>query len=104
MKSVLKTIVTFLQPTIPKCVFLIIAVFLGLLCITEYDATSKVTWIEAHGWPLTFFVLTKYQGPCSGDTCIEVHIQDFFLCATIFNILVYYLFSCALDYLMSKLH
>ena len=64
------------RPNLIKLIILTVIMALTLLVVSNYKATSKVTWEESRGIPLPFVTLNKYQGPCSSfNICRETNLQ-----------------------------
>ena len=55
----------------------LILLLLSLLVVTS-TPTSKVTWEDQRGFPLTFLVLGRYTGPCElADKCSRLFLETF---------------------------
>jgi hypothetical protein len=87
---------SFLRPNFLKLAILILALSLTLLIVTEREATSKVSWQEKRGAPLSFLTLVEYRGPCPPSSfCAKVRIRDLHFSALLIDILGWYIISCA---------
>jgi len=54
------------SPTLPNVAMLIVLVILSVLALSEYRATSKISWTESRGLPFSFVTFTEIRGVCSG--------------------------------------
>ena len=53
------------SPTLPNVAMLIILIILSALALSEYNATSKISWQESRGLPFSFLTLTEIRGICN---------------------------------------
>jgi hypothetical protein len=98
-KPTMKTLWNILQPSRLKTVFFVIFTLLASTVTTGFEATSKVTWHVNRGIPFPFIILYENvpMERCLINTiCVETNIQHFYLYALLFDVLVWYLLSCAI--------
>ena len=90
--------IMFLRPNFLKFIILVILFALTLLIATERKPTSKITWEETRGIPLTFVTLIEYRGPCASEEgyCTGHSIQAIEAPAFLFNLIGLYLLACGL--------
>lgn len=95
----MKTIWNFLHPSYRKAALFIILTVLAFTITTGFEPTSKVTWKANRGIPFPFITLFENvpMKRCPINTiCIATNIQQFYLFASLVDMLVWYLLSCAL--------
>jgi len=93
-----------LRPSLPKLIILIILVALSVLALTERVPTTKVTWRESRGIPLTFLILTEYRGPCwpEADFCTYRFLEALYPSPLIVVVLVSYYSACLFHSALQK--
>jgi hypothetical protein len=52
-------------PTLLNVAMLVILLVLSVLALSEYRATSKVSWEESRGLPFSFLTFTEIRGLCN---------------------------------------
>ncbi len=93
----LARILFFFRPGFTKLIILIIAMLLISFVSIDYEETSKVTWVESRGIPLSFLTIVGYAGPCSEFTyCRDASIQTFRTLELLLDVSVWYGVSCLL--------
>ncbi len=90
-------ILFFFRPGLIKLIILIITMLLASFVTIGYEATSKVSWEENRGIPLSFLTIVGYAGPCSESLyCRDASIQTFRPLELLLDVLIWYGFSCLL--------
>jgi len=89
----------FIRPSFKKTLLLLLIIAVSAIIVTEHTATSKVSWQEERGIPLSFMNIVGYEGPCSENGfCRDMNIQSFNFGALIIDIAGWYLISCTIAY------
>jgi hypothetical protein len=88
---------TNISPTPLKLVALILLMVLSVFARLDYEATTKVTFVESRGIPFAFLTVTEIRGLCStGMIFWECRtIASFNFMALIANVLIIYYLICA---------
>jgi hypothetical protein len=95
----MKTFLNFLQPSRLKAASFVISILLASTVTTGFEATSKVTWHANRGIPVPFIILFEnvpFERCPINTICVATNIQQFYLYALLFDMLVWYLLSCAI--------
>lgn len=91
----MKTIWLFLRPSILKVILLAVMLVIASYVVTKHEATSKVSWQENRGIPLSFLIISGYTGPCSPRyACQELKVQKFQMITLLLDIISWYIISC----------
>ena len=82
--------------TLPKSTALIVLIALSVLALSEYQATTKITWEESRGIPLAFLTVTETRGPCLAGAAFWKcrFVEDFHPLQLIANAMVIYYAVC----------
>jgi hypothetical protein len=95
----------FVRPSLFKFASMAILLALSLLVVTQYAATSKVTWEETRGVPLEFITLARYRGPCGpeGAFCHRYDVLALHPFPLALDVLSLYLVSCLVHVLLHRI-
>ncbi len=91
----------FLRPAKTKITLSIILTLLSVIIVTGMEYTSKMTWIAYRGFPFLFIKIYDYVKGSYCDSfniCLATNIQEFYPYSLFIDILLWYLFSCAIVY------
>jgi hypothetical protein len=88
----------FLRPNKANLTLSIIFTLLSLIIVTGLEWTTKMTWNVNRGFPFPIVKIFDYVkgGSCPQyNICLATNIQNFYPSALLLDLLVWYLFSCA---------
>ena len=103
----MKKILKLLRPNLIRLLITLTLVILMMLVVVDYRETSKVSWEETRGIPLSALILNGYYGPCLPlETCKKLSIQSFHTMALLFDSIISYVVACTItvgiDYLRRR--
>lgn len=88
----MRRVLASLRPSPIRLAVTVILLILSLLLTLNYEATSKVSWVESRGVPLSILTLSGYQGPCPPvETCKKIEVQRFDPFALILDTIALYI-------------
>jgi hypothetical protein len=94
-------VLKFFQPN--QLIFLLVG-FLSSITSYGFQATTKITWDEYHGFPFAFIKLTGCYGPCYQDKIgYRYLIDDFDLNMFLLDMLIWYVTACLFAYGLSTI-
>jgi hypothetical protein len=103
----MKKTMEFLRPNLIRLLITLALVILMMLVVVDYHWTSKVSWEENRGIPLSVLTLNGYYGPCPPlGACKECSIESFRPLALLFDSIISYAVGCmimaGIDYLRRR--
>ena len=83
-------------PTLLNMAMLIILIVLSVLALSEYRATSKISWEESRGLPFSFLTFTEIRGICNAGIAFWKcrSFENLSLVALIIDVLIVYAVIC----------
>jgi hypothetical protein len=90
--------------TLPKSTVLIVLIALSILALSEYRATTMITWEESRGVPLAFLTVTETRGPCLAGAAFWKcrFVENFHLLQLIANTMIIYYAVCVSSQAVQK--
>ena len=93
---------TFLRPNKLTLALVILFGLLSWLLPYGIEPTTKITWDEYRGFPLSFIKLTGCSGPCyTQNFGYRYFVQEFELPIFVLDALIWYVMACFIAYGLS---